>query len=79
MAKTELGSEGKKHVSLVLERFNKGRLLRSSDGTRLNPDNPKDRKKAAAIAYSEAKAGEDRGFVTRTWKGSTRVRPRKSK
>ncbi len=70
---------GKKHVASVLERFNKGRLLRSSDGTRLNPDNPQDRKRAAAIAYSEAKAGETRGFVKREWKGSNRIRPRKAK
>lgn len=79
MAKTKLGSEGKKHVALVMERFNKGRLLRSSNGTKLHKGNPKDEAQAKAIAYSEAKTGEDRGFVRREWKGSTRKRPRKAK
>ena len=79
MAKTKLGPEGKKHVAEVMNRFASGRLLRSSDGTKLSPSNPQDRKRAAAIAYSEAKAGEERGFGRRTWKGSTRVRQNKAK
>lgn len=79
MAKTKLGAEGKKHVASVLERFNKGRLLRSSDGTKLHKGNPKDEAQAKAIAFSEARAGEERGFVKREWRGSTRRRPRKAK
>jgi hypothetical protein len=77
--KTKLGSRGKKHVSDMMERFHKGRLLRTSSGEKLHPGNPKDESKAAAIAYSEAKAGEERGFTKRTWKGSTRTRPKLSK
>lgn len=77
--KTKLGPKGKEHVAMMMERFHKGRLLRSSDGTKLTPGNPKDEKRAAAIAYSEAKAGEERGFTERTWKGSTRKRPKKAK
>jgi len=74
-----LGSKGKKHLEKVLERFYNGKLLRSSDGTRLHPRDPKDEARAKAIAFSEARAGEERGFVKREWKGSKRVRPRKAK
>jgi hypothetical protein len=77
--KTQVGPKGKKHVSEVLERFHKGRLLRTSSGERLHPGKPKDEAQAAAIAYSEAKAGEERGFGRRTYKGSTRERPNKAK
>jgi hypothetical protein len=79
MAKTKLGSRGKKHVGEVLERFHSGRLLRSSSGERLQPGNPKDEAQAKAIAYAEGKSGEERGFTKRTWRGSTRTRPRKAK
>ena len=75
--KTKLGKQGKKHVSEMMERFKGGKLLRTSAGEKLNPDRPKDVKQVLAILYSEAKAGEQRGFVKRTWKGSTRTRPRK--
>lgn len=79
MGKTKLGPAGKKHVAEVLERFYKGRLLRSSDGTRLHPGNAKDEERAKAIAFSEARAGEERGFTKRTWRGSKRTRPKKSR
>jgi hypothetical protein len=79
MPETKLGSRGKAHVKEQMGRFMNGKLLRTSSGEKLNPNNPKDRKQAAAIAYSEAKAGEERGFEKRTWKGSTRTRPKLSK
>ena len=78
MAKTKIGKRGKEHVSSQMERFGKGRLLRTSAGEHLNPNNPEDRKQAAAIFYNEAERGEKRGFVKRTYKGSTRERPRKA-
>ncbi len=76
---SDIGPKGKEHVKMMMERFHKGRLLRSSDGTKLHPGNPKDEKQAAAIAYSEAKRGEKKGFVKREWRGSTRTRPKKDK
>lgn len=78
MAKSKIGSRGKQHVSEMMERFHKGRLLRTSAGKTLHPGNAEDEKQAAAIAYSEARSGEERGFTKRTYKGSTRTRPRKA-
>lgn len=78
MAETKLGSKGKEHVSKMMERFHKGKLLWTSAGKKLDPSKPEDRKQAAAIFYSEGKAGEERGFQKRTYKGSTRERPRKA-
>lgn len=75
--RSKLGSAGKKHVEEGLKRFHNGKLLRASDGTRLHPGDTKDEKQAQAIAFSEARSGEERGFVKRTWKGSTRTRPRR--
>jgi len=72
-----LSNKAKKHAGDVMSRFHKGRLLRSSSGERLYPDNPKDEAQAKAIAMSEARAGDERGFTKRTWKGSTRIRPKK--
>jgi hypothetical protein len=79
MAKEKIGERGKKHIAELMERFHMGRLLRTSSGEKLTPGSPKDEKRALAIAYSEARAGEERGFTKRTWKGSTRTRPRKAK
>jgi hypothetical protein len=79
MGKEKLGSRGKEHVSEMMERFNKGKLLRTSAGKKLDPEKPEDREQALAIFYSEARRGEDRGFTKRTWKGSTRTRPKKAK
>lgn len=62
----------------VMERFHKGRLLRTSGGETLHPGNSEDEKKAKAIAYSEGKAAGKRGIESRTWKGSKRIRPRKA-
>ena len=76
---TKLGSRGKQHVEEQIRRFKSGKLLRSSDGKVLNPKKPEDIQRALAIFYSEAEAGEKRGFERRTYKGSTRMRPRKAK
>ncbi len=75
----KLSGKAKEHASSVMERFYNGKLLRSSDGTRLHPGNPKDVKQAKAIAMSEARSGDKRGFTKRTWKGSLRERPKKAK
>jgi len=75
--KTSIGKRGKQHVSEMMERFKNGKLLRTSAGEKLNPKDPEDRQQALAIFYREAKAGEERGFVKREYKGSTRTRPRK--
>ncbi len=76
--KTKLGVKGKEHVAKMVERFKAGKLLRSSDGTKLDPHKPEDMSRALAISYAEAKAGERRGFVRREWKNSIRMRPRKA-
>lgn len=76
--KAKLGPAGKEHVAKMMERFKGGKLLRTSAGKKLDPHKPEDLKQALGIAYSEAKAGERRGFVKRSWKGSTRVRPKKA-
>ncbi len=76
--KTKLGTVGKSHVKEMMNRFTKGKLLRSSDGTKLNPHKPEDVSRALAIAYEEARAGERRGFVRREWRNSIRMRPRKA-
>ena len=77
MEKTKIGPRGKQHVSEMMERFNKGKLLRTSADKRLSPEKPKDVEQALAIFYNEAERGEKRGFVKREWKGSTRTRPKK--
>jgi len=77
MAKTKLGAKGKEHVSTMMERFEKGRLLRTNAGDRLNPNSPEDKKQALAIFYREGAAGEKKGFSQRTYKGSKRERPNK--
>ncbi len=74
---SDLTKRGRQHVAEQIQRFKNGKLLRASDGTVLNPDKPKDVERALAIFYSEARAGEKRGFEERTYKGSTRMRPRK--
>lgn len=76
--KTIIGKRGKKHVSEQMERFHQGKLLRTSAGDVLHPGNKKDEAQAAAIFYNEADRGERRGFTKRTYKGSTRTRPRKA-
>jgi hypothetical protein len=78
MAKTKLGPRGKTHVSEQMERFERGKLLRTSSGKKLNPEKPEDRQQALAIFYSEAERGEERGFEKRTYKGSRRTRPKKA-
>jgi len=75
--KTKLTERGKEHVSTMMERFHKGKLLRTSAGKKLSPEKPADVKQAAAIFYSEAERGKKAGFGKRTWKGSTRMRPNK--
>lgn len=65
-------------MSEMMERFNKGKLLRTSAGKKLTPEKPKDVEQALAILHSEAKRGEERGFTKREWKGSTRTRPKKA-
>ena len=77
MAKTKLTERGKEHVSKMMERFNKGKLLRTSAGKKLDPHKPEDVDQALAIFYSEAKKGEKKGFGKREYKGSTRTRPNK--
>ena len=77
MAKTKLTERGKEHVSKMMERFHKGKLLRTSAGKKLSPSDPEDRKQALAIFYSEAKKGKKKGFEQREYKGSTRERPKK--
>lgn len=79
MAKTKLTERGKEHVSKMMERFNKGKLLRTSSGKKLSPHKAEDVDQALAIAYAEAGKGEKTGFAKRTWKGSTRTRPNLSK
>jgi len=76
--KTQLGKRGKEHVSTQMERFGKGKLLRTNSGEKLNPNNPEDRSQALAIFYNEGERGEKRGFAKRTYKGSTRTRPKKA-
>ena len=73
---TDLKKKGKEYVSTQMERFNKGKLLRTSAGKKLNPEKPKDQKQALAIFYQEAESGEKRGFAVREYKGSTRLRPK---
>lgn len=75
--KTKLTPRGKEHVSAMMSRFNKGKLLRTSAGKKLSPEKPADVKQAAAIFYSEAERGKEKGFGKRTWRGSTRERPNK--
>jgi len=77
MAKTELGEKGKVHVSEQMKRFEKGKLLRTSAGKKLDPHKPEDVRQALAIFYSEGKKGEKTGFGQRTYRGSTRMRPNK--
>lgn len=79
MPKTKLGKRGKEHVQEQIDRFKSGRLLRTSSGKKLDPEKSKDVEQALAIFYNEGQRGEDRGFVKRTWKGSTRTRPKKAK
>jgi hypothetical protein len=78
MVNTKLEERGKEHVSEQIERFKKGKLLRTSSGQRLNPHKAEDMDQALAIFYSEAKAGEKRGFGKRTYRGSSRMRPNKA-
>ena len=75
---TTVGPRGKKHINEQMERFKNGKLLRTSNGIKLSPNKPADVKQALAIFYSEAEAGERRGFEKRTYKGSTRTRPKKA-
>jgi len=77
MAKTKLTERGKEHVSEMMERFGKGKLLRTSAGKKLNPEKAGDREQALAIFYSEAERGKTKGFGKREYKGSTRMRPNK--
>ena len=79
MAKTKLGQRGKEHVAEQVNRFKSGKLLRTSAGKKLDPKDPEDMSQALAIFYNEAERGEQRGFVKRKYKGSTRTRPRKAK
>lgn len=78
MGKTKLGPKGKEHVSEMMERFHKGKLLRTSAGEKLSPQSEEDKEQALAIFYSEAERGEKKGFEKRTYKGSTRTRPKKA-
>ena len=75
MGKTKLTKLGKEHVSEMMERFSKGKLLRTSAGKKLNPEKLEDKEQALAIFYSEAEKGERKGFGKRTYRGSTRTRP----
>lgn len=79
MARKEIGKRGKEHVAEQMERFKKGKLLRTSSGKKLDPHKSEDIKVALAIFYSEAEKGEERGFEKREYKGSTRTRPKKAK
>jgi hypothetical protein len=76
-AKTKLTGRGQEHVSKMMERFHKGKLLRTSSGKKLSPHKSEDVDQALAIFYSEARRGEKKGFGKRTYKGSTRERPNK--
>ncbi len=78
MTKDKLSSRGEEHVSGMMSRFKNGKLLRTSAGKRLNPESTKDVEQALGIAYSEARAGERRGFIKREWKNSIRMRPKKA-
>jgi len=62
-------TRGKSHVSKVMRAFYEDDLRSSSGETVTEPE------QAQAIAMSEARAGESRGFRMRTWKGRRRMRP----
>lgn len=67
------GKKGTAHVAKVMRNFYKGQL-KSSSGKKVTSV-----KQAKAIAMSEARAGQKRGFVKRasaTEPGRTRVRPK---
>lgn len=70
------GEKGQAHVAKVMRMFYKGKL-KDSAGTKVT-----NVRKAKAIAMSEARAGQKRGFTKRasaTEKGRTRVRPKLTK
>jgi len=71
-------SAGERQTERVMERFWKGRLLRTSSGERLHPGDKEDVAQAKAIAMSEGLAASKRGVEVRTWKGSRRIRPKKA-
>ena len=65
-----LGSIGREQFRLVMKTF-RTKKLRGRDGQTIT-----DQAQAQAIAFSEGRAADKRGTSTRTWKGSTRTRPR---
>jgi len=67
--KTKVGNQAK----VVLKEYGKGKL-RTNTGKKVT-----NRKQAFAIAMSEQRAAKKRGTSKRTWKGRTRIRPRKAK
>jgi hypothetical protein len=75
----KLTRRGQRHVSEMMDRFKKGKLLRTSYGAKLDPHSPKDVDQALAIFYSEARRGEEKGFGKRTYQGSRRTRPNLAK
>jgi len=58
-------------AGIVMKTFAAGRLRSSSGETVTDP------KQAKAIAMSEAEAVKERGRERRTWRGRTRMRPKK--
>lgn len=62
---------GKKQAATVMKEFHAGKL-RSSAGTPVTSED-----QAQAIAMSEGRAAEKEGRKRRTWRGRTRMRPRK--
>lgn len=58
-------------AGIVMKTFAAGKLRSSSGETVTDP------KQAKAIAISEAEAARERGTERRTWRGRTRIRPKK--
>jgi hypothetical protein len=74
---SKLGPKGQAQASVVMRTFENGKL-RTSAGHQLKPGDHGDAVIAKAIAMSEGRAAEERGTEKRTWKGRTRIRPKKA-
>jgi hypothetical protein len=75
-SRRKLGPKGQAQASVVMRTFERGKL-RTSAGHQLNPNNHGDAVIAKAIAMSEGRSAQTRGTEERTWKGRTRIRPKK--
>lgn len=64
---------GDRQASIVMRTFARGRLRTPQGKTVTKPS------QAKAIAMSEKRAAEERGVSRRTFKGRTRMRPRRKK